>query len=60
MSLTIVSRQKSDFCGKFKLDLIKIAYLGFVVKMSWKCYECNTSSKIAQTKANIALLACVM
>ena len=44
--LAVIRGQKSDFYDRFKLELVKTAHLGFVVKMSWKCWECNTSKKL--------------
>ena len=32
--LVVIGGQKSDFCGRFKLELVKIAHLRFVVKVS--------------------------
>ena len=29
----VIGGQKSDFCGRFKLELVKTAYLGFVIKV---------------------------
>ena len=46
MLLVVIGEQKSDLCGKFKLELVKIAHLGFVVKVSQKCCERNTSKKL--------------
>ena len=31
--LAIVGGQKSDFCDKFKLKLVKTTHLGFIVKV---------------------------
>ena len=53
MLLVVIGEQKSDLCGKFKLELVKIAHLGFVVKVLQKCCERNTS-KSCPNKYNLA------
>ena len=46
MLLAVISKQKSDLCSRFKLELVKTTHLGFVVKVLWKCYERKTSQKV--------------
>ena len=46
MLLAVIRGQKSDFYGRFKLELVKTAHLGFVVKVLWKYCEHKTSQKL--------------
>ena len=51
--LAVIRGQKSDFYDRFKLELVKTAHLGFVVKVSWKCCKV-TLLKNCPNKYNLA------
>ena len=42
----VTGKQKNNFNGKFKLELVKTYHLGFVVKVLQKCCEHITFQKL--------------
>ena len=44
----VIGGQKSDFCGRFKLELVKTTHLRYVIKMLKKYYEHSTSKKLSK------------